>query len=67
MIIALLKEATAAVEWTITIQGKKKFSDVCRRELRVDKSWERLLDGDVGLSIEAVKKIKAALQCVSAQ
>lgn len=62
MTIALLKEATVAVEWTITIQGKNEFGDVCRREVRVDKSWERLFDGEVGLSIEAGKKIMAALQ-----
>ncbi|MBB3544868.1 hypothetical protein FHT97_005637, partial [Rhizobium sp. BK399] len=62
MTIALLKEATVAVEWTITIQGKNEFGDVCHREVRVDKSWERLFDGEVGLSIEAGKKIMAALQ-----
>jgi hypothetical protein len=62
MNIALLKDATVAVEWTITIQGKNEFGDVCRREVRVDKSWERLFDGEVGLSIEAGKKIMAALQ-----
>ncbi|CAN7759389.1 hypothetical protein LJR257_006794 [Ensifer adhaerens] len=60
MTIALLKEeATVAVEWTITIQGKNEFGDVCSREVRVDKSWERLFDGEVGLSIEAGKKIMA--------
>jgi len=63
MTIALLKEeARVALEWTITIQGKNEFGDVCRREVRVDKSWERLFDGEVGLSIEAGKKIMAALQ-----
>ncbi|WP_095081506.1 hypothetical protein [Mesorhizobium sophorae] len=51
-----------AVEWTITIEGKSEFGDVCRREVRVDKSWERLFDGDIGLSIDDGKKIMAALQ-----
>lgn len=51
-----------AVEWTITIEGKNEFGDVCRREVRIDKSWERLFDGEVGLSIEEGKKIMAALQ-----
>ncbi|NRP21997.1 hypothetical protein LPJGGPFB_05256 [Ensifer adhaerens] len=65
MTIALLKEeATVAVEWTITIQGKNEFGDVSRREVRIDKSWERLFDGEVGLSIEEGKKIMAALQSV---
>jgi len=45
----LLKEATVAVEWTITIEGKNEFDDACRREVRIDKSWERLFDGEVGL------------------
>lgn len=58
----MLKEVTVAVEWTITIQGKNEFGEVCRREVRVDKSWESLFDGEVGLSIEAGKKIMAALQ-----
>lgn len=40
------------VEWTITIEGKNEFRDVCRKAVRIDKSWERLFDGDVGLSIE---------------
>ncbi|WEX12411.1 ISKra4 family transposase [Chelativorans sp. AA-79] len=51
-----------AVEWTITIEGKNEFGDTCRKELRIDKTWERLFDGDVGLSVEDGKKIMAALQ-----
>lgn len=39
-----------AVEWTVTIEGKNEFGDVCRREVRIDKSWERLYDGEIGLS-----------------
>ncbi|NGO55832.1 hypothetical protein, partial [Allomesorhizobium camelthorni] len=35
-----------AVEWTITIEGKNEFGDVCRREMRITKSWESLFDGD---------------------
>ena len=62
MTIALFKEATVAVEWTITIEGKNEFGDVCRREVRIDKSWERLFDGEIGLSIDDGKNIMAALQ-----
>ncbi|WP_065011820.1 MULTISPECIES: ISKra4 family transposase [Mesorhizobium] len=51
-----------AVEWTITIEGRNEFGDICRKEVRIDKSWERLFDGDIGLSIDAGKKIMAALQ-----
>lgn len=41
-----------AVEWTIMIKGKNEFGDVCHREVQINKSWERLFDGDIGLSIE---------------
>lgn len=51
-----------AVDWTITIEGKNEFGDTCRRELRIDKAWESLFDGDIGLSVEDGKKIMAALQ-----
>jgi hypothetical protein len=50
--IALFGDKAMAVEWTITIEGKNEFGDVCRKAVRIDKSWERLFDGDLGLSIE---------------
>ena len=28
-----------AVEWTITIEGKNEFGDVCRKAVRINKSW----------------------------
>lgn len=46
-----------AVEWTITIEGRNEFGDVCRRAIRIDTSRERLFDGDLGLSIEDGKTI----------
>lgn len=51
-----------AVEWTITIEGRNEFGDICRKAVRIDKSWERLFDGDLGLSIEDGKTIMTALQ-----
>jgi hypothetical protein len=53
-----------AMEWTISIEGKNEFDDICRREVRIDKSDERLCDGDLGLSIIDGKEIMAALQTV---
>ena len=50
------------MEWTISIEGTNEFGDICRREVRIDKSDERLRDGDLGLSIEDGKKIMATLQ-----
>jgi hypothetical protein len=60
--IALFGEAAMAVEWTIVIEGKNEFGDVCRKAVRIDKSWDRLFDGDIGLSIEDGKTILTALQ-----
>ncbi|MER8563555.1 hypothetical protein [Mesorhizobium sp. M0633] len=51
-----------AVEWTITIESRNEFGDVRRNEVRIDKSDERLRDGDLDLSIDDGKKIMAALQ-----
>ncbi|MFK0167065.1 hypothetical protein [Rhizobium sp. NPDC090279] len=62
MTIVLFNETTVAVEWTITIEGKNEFGDTCRKEVRIDKSWERLFDGEIGFSIDDGKKIMVALQ-----
>lgn len=51
-----------AMEWTISIEGTNEFGDICRREVRIDKSDERLRNGDLGLSIDDGKKIMVALQ-----
>ncbi|OWK23146.1 hypothetical protein AJ87_41625 [Rhizobium yanglingense] len=51
-----------AVKWTITIEGKNEFGDICRKKVRIHKRWERLFDGDLGLSIEDGKKIMESLQ-----
>lgn len=51
-----------AVEWTIRIEGRNEFGDVCRKAVRVDKSWERPFDGDLGLSIEDSKMIMTVLR-----
>ncbi len=50
------------MEWTITIEGTNEFGDVCRREMRITKSWESLFDGDIGFSIDDGKKVMATLQ-----
>ncbi|MER9714423.1 hypothetical protein NKJ13_30225 [Mesorhizobium sp. M0174] len=50
------------MEWTISIKGKSALGDVCRQQVRIEKSDERLLDGDIGLSIDEGKKIMTALQ-----
>jgi hypothetical protein len=51
-----------AVEWTITIEGRNEFGDVCRKAVRIDKSRERLVGGDLGLAIDDGKTIMTTLQ-----
>ncbi len=50
------------MEWTVSIEGTNEFGDICRREVWIDKSDERLRDGNLGLSIDDGKKIMVALQ-----
>jgi hypothetical protein len=52
----------AAVEWKIAIEGTDAFGEVRRHEIRVEKSWDRLFDGEIGLSVDDGKKVMAALQ-----
>ncbi|MBB6487722.1 hypothetical protein GGD46_005032 [Rhizobium lusitanum] len=33
ILVASTKEATMVVEWTITIEGKNDFGDICRKEV----------------------------------
>ena len=51
-----------AMEWTITIEGRNEFGEVCRRQIQIDKNWERLRDGEIGLSIDDGKTIMKTLQ-----
>ncbi|WP_105009768.1 hypothetical protein [Rhizobium leguminosarum] len=50
------------MEWTITIEGKNESATIFRREVRIDRSWKRLLDEEVALAIEESMKFMAALQ-----
>ena len=52
----------AAVEWKIAIEGTDALGEVRRHEIRIDKSWDRLFDGEIGLSVDDGKKIMAAVQ-----
>lgn len=52
--------AQGAVEWTITIEGRTSLATFAAGEVRIHKSWKRLLDGEVGLSIEEGKRYGGA-------
>lgn len=51
-----------AVEWRLRSRAGTEFDGTCRKEVRIDKSWESLFDGDICLSMRDTKKIMAALQ-----
>ena len=38
--------AMATGEWKLAIEGRDAFGDVRRHEIHIDKSWERLFDGE---------------------
>jgi hypothetical protein len=62
LIEEVMVTTTTAVEWKIAIEGTDAFGEVRRHEIRVDKSWNRLFNGEIGLSVDNGKKIMAALQ-----
>jgi hypothetical protein len=61
-IVALFTGEALAMEWTITIEGRNESGEVCRKQIQIDKSWERLRDGEIGLSIDDGKAIMKAVQ-----
>jgi len=46
------------MEWTVMIEGP----DECRVQLQIEKGFERLTCGEIGLSIDDGKRIMSALQ-----
>ena len=60
MKIANLREA--AMEWTVTIEGPDEFGEMQRAQVQIEKGFERLASGEIGLSIDDGKRIMAALQ-----
>src|SRR5271166_1282050 len=60
MKIANLREA--AMEWTVTIEGPDEFGEIQRAQVQIEKGFERLASGEIGLSIDDGKRIMSALQ-----
>jgi hypothetical protein len=52
----------AAMEWTVTIEGQDEYGEVQRAELRIEKGFDRLVEGEIGLSIPDGKQIMTTLQ-----
>lgn len=60
MKIAELLEA--AMEWTVMIEGRDELGEVQRAQLRIEKGFEQLKTGEIGLSIDDGKRIMTTLQ-----
>jgi hypothetical protein len=60
MKIADLREA--AMEWTVMIEGPDEFGEIQRAQVQIEKGFERLASGEIGLSIDDGKTIMSALQ-----
>jgi hypothetical protein len=52
----------AAMEWTVTIEGRDDLGEVQRAQMRIEKGFERLKFGEIALSIEDSKRIMRMLQ-----
>lgn len=50
------------MEWTVTIEGCDEFGVVHRAQLQIEKGFERLTAGEIGLSIDDGKRINTFLQ-----
>ena len=50
------------MEWTVTIEGPDEFGEIQRAQVQIEKGFERLASGEIGLSIDDGKRIISALQ-----
>jgi hypothetical protein len=52
----------AAMEWTVTIEGRDALGEIQRARFRIEKGFGRLTSGGIGLSIDDGKRIMTAPQ-----
>ena len=50
------------MEWTVTIEEPDEFGEIQRAQVQIEKGFERLASGEIGLSIDDGKRIMSALQ-----
>jgi hypothetical protein len=50
------------MEWKVMIEGRDEHGEVQRAQLRIEKGFERLKCGEIGLSIDDGKRIMKMLQ-----
>jgi hypothetical protein len=44
------------MEWTMTIEGCDEYGEVQRAQLRIEKGFDKLTSGEIGLSIDDGKR-----------
>jgi hypothetical protein len=57
-----IADREAAMEWTMTIEGHDEYGEVQRAQLRIEKGFDKLMSGEIGLSIDDGKRIMSTLQ-----
>lgn len=50
------------MEWTVIIEGRDELGEVRRAQLQIEKGFEQLKSGEIGLSIDDGKRIMMVLQ-----
>ena len=50
------------MEWTMTIEGRDEYGEVQRAQLKIEKGFDKLTSGEIGLSIDDGKRIMSTLQ-----
>jgi hypothetical protein len=58
MKIADLREA--AMEWTVMIEGPDEFGEIQRAQVQIEKGFERLASGEIGLSIDDGRRSRSS-------
>jgi hypothetical protein len=54
----------AAMEWTMTIEGRDEYGDIQRAQVQIEKGFERLASGEIGLSIECHSRLCGLTRCL---
>ncbi len=50
------------MEWTMTIEGRDEYGEVQGAQFRIEKGFDKLTSGEIGLSIDDGKRIMSTLQ-----
>ena len=48
--------------WTVTIEGRDEYGEIQRAQVQIEKGFDKLTSGEIGLSIDDGKRIMSTLQ-----